>query len=214
MAAPSPITRTVAPAIASASAGAVRSGTASESDGAIAQTNAEIADVDAPLLFMRNLSQQTAVTVSALTPVSFSAHDRVGITPAAQPVIDPEFVQFNLLSGIAQVSPQEVERTLRSPAMLEQLDKMREAIRKDLNLEKTVAITAAGATFGVSVVYVLWLIRGGVLMGSYLSALPAWQVLDPLPVLERLQNPEDEEDDSFEEFESLRVDPLQSLRGY
>jgi len=30
---------------------------------------------------------------------------------------------------------------------------------------------------------VIWLIRGGVLLSSMLSALPAWQMLDPLPVV-------------------------------
>jgi hypothetical protein len=38
-------------------------------------------------------------------------------------------------------------------------------------------------TGGVSIGYVVWLVRGGVLMSSMLSALPAWQMIDPLPVL-------------------------------
>jgi len=164
--------------------------------------------------FRQSTVEPSAVSGAPLTPVSFVSGERRGFAFAPQPVVGLEFGQFNLQAGGVPLSPQEVERSLRSPAMLEQLDRIREEIRKDLNLEHTVAITAAGATFGVSVIYVLWLIRGGVLMGSYLSALPAWQVLDPLPVLERLKNPADEEDDSFEEFESPRADPLQSLRGY
>ena len=36
---------------------------------------------------------------------------------------------------------------------------------------------------GVSIGYVVWLVRGGVLMSSMLSALPAWQMIDPMPVL-------------------------------
>jgi len=32
---------------------------------------------------------------------------------------------------------------------------------------------------------VIWLIRGGALVGSMLSAMPAWQMIDPLPVLHR-----------------------------
>jgi hypothetical protein len=46
-------------------------------------------------------------------------------------------------------------------------------------------------------VYVLWLIRGGVLMGSYLSALPAWRILDPLPVLPRPEEETEEEDEDL-----------------
>ena len=88
---------------------------------------------------------------------------------------------------------------------------MREEIRKDFNLDQTVAVSAAGVTFGVSVVYVLWLIRGGVLMGSYLSALPAWRVLDPLPVLSRVD--EEAQDDD----EALAAEPRSggnALRGF
>ena len=38
-------------------------------------------------------------------------------------------------------------------------------------------------TTGLSVGYVVWLVRGGVLVSSMLSALPAWQLIDPMPVL-------------------------------
>ena len=50
----------------------------------------------------------------------------------------------------------------------------------------------------LSVGYVVWLIRGGLLASTVLASLPAWQFLDPLPVLARIQGP-DEDDDSEEE---------------
>jgi len=46
-----------------------------------------------------------------------------------------------------------------------------------------VAIGGTAVSAGMSVGYVLWLARGGVLMASVLAALPAWASLDPLPVL-------------------------------
>ncbi len=39
-----------------------------------------------------------------------------------------------------------------------------------------------GVTSGLTIGYVVWLVRGGVLVSSMLSALPAWQMIDPLPV--------------------------------
>ena len=63
----------------------------------------------------------------------------------------------------------------------------------------------------LSVVYVLWLIRGGVLIGSYLSALPAWRFLDPLPVLARVSGDEDEEDDDA--LDAHADKPADPLRG-
>jgi hypothetical protein len=46
----------------------------------------------------------------------------------------------------------------------------------------------------LSVGYLVWLVRGGILLSSLLSALPAWRMLDPLPVLARVGDDEDDED--------------------
>ena len=54
-------------------------------------------------------------------------------------------------------------------------------------------------------------VRGGVLLGSYLSALPAWRLLDPLPVLARPG--EDEDDDEEDALDALSVAPADPLRG-
>ena len=70
----------------------------------------------------------------------------------------------------------------------------------------------AGLSLGVSLAYVLWLVRGGVLVGSYLSALPAWRLLDPLPVLGRAgEEEEDEDEETFDPHSGQGADPL---RGF
>ena len=57
------------------------------------------------------------------------------------------------------------------------------------------------ASTSLSVGYVIWLLRGGVLLSSLLSSLPAWRLVDPLPVLSRLSDDTDDEDDaSLEEL--------------
>jgi hypothetical protein len=57
-------------------------------------------------------------------------------------------------------------------------------------------LSAAAAAVGLSfsVGYVVWLVRGGILLSSLLSSLPAWRMLDPLPVLARVGDDEDDED--------------------
>jgi len=45
---------------------------------------------------------------------------------------------------------------------------------------------------------VAWLVRGGVLLSTALSSLPAWQFIDPLPVLARTRDGEDGDDDSLQ----------------
>lgn len=109
----------------------------------------------------------------------------------------------------------ELQRVLRSGAFEESLDQLREEVRKEFDLDRSVTISAAGVTLGASVAYVLWLIRGGVLMSSYLSALPAWRVLDPLPVLARVdEEADEEEEDELDPFAEADSGPEATLRGY
>jgi len=74
-----------------------------------------------------------------------------------------------------------------------------------------VTVSCAGVSLGLSLVYLLWLVRGGVLMGSYLSALPAWRILDPLPVLARPDEETEEDDDDLAEGSD---DGRNALRGF
>lgn len=48
---------------------------------------------------------------------------------------------------------------------------------------RTAMASGVAISGGLSIGYVVWLVRGGVLMSSMLSTLPAWKMLDPLPVL-------------------------------
>ena len=50
---------------------------------------------------------------------------------------------------------------------------------------------------GLSVGYIIWLIRGGYVLASVVSTMPVWQNVDPLPVLDALDH-EDEDEESLE----------------
>lgn len=119
--------------------------------------------------------------------------------------------------GFRQLSAEEVRQWLRSRPFVDQLDRLRLKLDEELNLERTAAITVAGLLSGASLVYVYWLIRGGILLGTYLSAMPAWRLLDPLAVLPRDNQGEDDEedeedeDDMFAAFLRQNDDPL---RGF
>ncbi|MGI4935123.1 MAG: DUF4347 domain-containing protein [Janthinobacterium lividum] len=94
-----------------------------------------------------------------------------------------------------------VDNAARAPEMLGMLDQMRETAKgQEIKMEQVVESTLAAST-AITVGYVLWLLRGGALAASVLSALPAWRFVDPLPVLGALKNgDETEEDDSLEKM--------------
>ncbi len=100
-------------------------------------------------------------------------------------------------SGVALTPPTQVRE------MLSEFDQMRESLRDQAKVEaSTVAVTAA-ASLGLSVGYVVWLLRGGVLVSSLLSSLPAWRFVDPLPILGRLDDDQEDGDSSDDSLETI-----------
>jgi hypothetical protein len=112
------------------------------------------------------------------------------VTPSSE----PEKSATDRLTG-GDLSP-----LVDGSSFVQELDKLREAIGEQTYLEKLVVGSTLTATTGLSIGYVLWLIRGQVLLTSLLASLPAWRLIDPLPVLSFLNKPpgEDEDDDSLE----------------
>ena len=66
---------------------------------------------------------------------------------------------------------------------------------------KTVTLSS-----GLSVGYVIWLLRGGLLLGSVMSAMPAWRSLDPLPVLGSLGDDDDGDTETLESMVEIDED--------
>ncbi|MDH3320140.1 MAG: hypothetical protein OEO84_10685, partial [Betaproteobacteria bacterium] len=88
--------------------------------------------------------------------------------------------------------------------LVQALDRMREELADQGEVEQWVAGSAAVGGFALSVGYVLWLLRGGALLASLLTSLPVWRLIDPLPVLARVDEDESEDegddDDAFASF--------------
>ena len=82
--------------------------------------------------------------------------------------------------------------------LVEALDRERERQEEAASFAQTVVGGSIGLTSGLSVGYLIWLIRGGTLATSMLSSLPAWRFVDPLPVLGSLDGAGDEDDESLQ----------------
>ncbi len=84
-------------------------------------------------------------------------------------------------------------------AFINVLDEFREELADDDVMQKAIVGSTMAVSATLSVGYVIWLIRGGVLLSSVLSSLPAWRMVDPLPVLGWITDEEDlMGDDSLE----------------
>jgi hypothetical protein len=112
-------------------------------------------------------------------------------------LLEATLADFGLTPKDTQDATQTALAALRSTDLLNVLDQLRDDLQDESRIEAdSVALTTA-ATLGLSVGYVFWLLRGGVLLSTLLSSLPAWRLVDPLPILGRFD--EDEDDDEAEE---------------
>ena len=85
------------------------------------------------------------------------------------------------------------------------LDQMRHDAGVEARPEQKIVVGSSVAVTGaMSVGYVIWLLRGGLLLSSLLSSLPAWSVIDPMPILSRSDRSDDDGADD---------DPLEKLFG-
>jgi hypothetical protein len=137
--------------------------------------------------------------------------DRAGVQLIALQSTDLTLNSFGVATSLDGPHLEQLQRSLHSGPLAEGLDRLRQGVRENLELQQSVSISVAGVSLGLSLVYLLWLVRGGVLMGSYLSALPAWRLLDPLPVLAR---PDEEAEEDEEELGERTDSDRNVLRGF
>ncbi|QDU99016.1 DUF2341 domain-containing protein [Lignipirellula cremea] len=113
------------------------------------------------------------------------------------------------LERALQATAQDVSPTLLSLGesfdaglLWEDLGELRQELQGDDQIPLLAAGSAAGVSGALSVGYVIWTIRSGWLMTSLLAQLPAWRLMDPLVMLEYLDEEAPlaggEDDDSLE----------------
>jgi len=129
---------------------------------------------------------------------TFSSKDEVSAVSVS--ITDPEFGR-----GPRHLSFGTQASAVRSDAWVQALDQAREAAAQPIIAHHRLMTSSIVITGGMSVGYVMWLLRGGLLLGSMLSSLPAWQAVDPLPILARGRRAEDED--------TSATDPLEKLFG-
>ena len=94
---------------------------------------------------------------------------------------------------------------LQNTKMWNQLNQFRNQLREQDqasdHLENLVIGSTTVVTSGLTVSYVVWLIRGGSLLATMVSVVPSWTSFDPLPVLERFAA--EVQDDDIESLDSI-----------
>ncbi|MFN0160152.1 MAG: hypothetical protein ACKVQQ_02915, partial [Burkholderiales bacterium] len=209
-----PASATSAPPPAASSAPSRPAAPTTDPDAATADTLIAIVDT-AEFVTLARQAAATEATSTSLTEaqlVNFQSGERRTLLADIVTLVD-EILSSNVRAEGSRATFEQVLTSLRAQGFIDQLDRLREDVRQDFDMERSFAITATGVTLGLSVAYVLWMVRSGVLMGSLLSSLPAWRVLDPLPVLS--SGGDDEADDELFDTPPEDADQTrEALRGY
>ena len=171
-------------------------GSGNEASGSNAGTSAPAAESAAVA------SVQPAPSAVEMQPANPSPEPLGAPAPAVDVQIDAPIAKVSTEAperpnpGAEAPAPTEAESfqyrwtsSLSAPGMAEELRRNLDALQEQLQgsgLERRhVVASSIALSTGLSVGYVIWLVRGGALLGSMLSAMPAWQMIDPLPVLHR-----------------------------
>lgn len=89
---------------------------------------------------------------------------------------------------------QTIQPLAQSQELHLELQKVESDLSQSFKSDTFVVGSTLAVTSGLSVGYVIWMIRGGLIMTSLLAQVPAWQDIDPLTVLDsRGQREEDGE---------------------
>ena len=94
-------------------------------------------------------------------------------------------------------------------AYAENFEKQREVFESDLAASKGIVVSSITLSSGLSVGYILYLLRGGAIMSSMLTSLPAWRFVDPLPIVGHMDGALNSDGESLE---SLVTDSRYSER--
>jgi hypothetical protein len=131
------------------------------------------------------------------------------VTPgyADQTGIDRSEAKFSCLEPARQVTGAEFQTEI----LWHGLDRLQSDLLEDARSEEmfqslVIGTTAVGAS-ALVVGYVAWALRAGSLLSAMLSALPAWTMFDPVPILDRFEDADASrnptEEDGEMTFESL-----------
>jgi hypothetical protein len=162
------------------------------------ETSSEAVQHDALVEFEQDLEEP----VESAVPVE-ETEEAEDDAPSDAPPAPPAEAEVVVADATAAIRVVDVERSddvdaLIAPpvetmtsvpaAMVERLASITEQLRQELDTQAgsmTIRFGAAASASGaLAVSYTIWMVRGGTLLASVMSALPVWRLLDPLAVLE------------------------------
>jgi len=137
--------------------------------------------------------------------------ESIEIAPIFNPVPEDslEVVTHNVIKHSAQLIPvielpllqsQEAQNSSYQfdQILSKKLDLQRDQLSQQTNILGNVIKSSVTISSAFSIGYIIWLVRGGLLIGSVLATLPVWRFIDPIPVLKQFNGDGYGDDETLE----------------
>ncbi|MEJ6078825.1 BspA family leucine-rich repeat surface protein [Vibrio sp. 1-Bac 57] len=138
------------------------------------------------------LDEDIFLSVLSERPASNDDNDNTSLVEEQSQTFLQELTSIWIDNGIQTETITPLSTTVanigsRSPEFLDDLDKMQQDLDASAEQNQIIQDLNVGTVAGVGItgaaIFVSWLLRGGTLLASLLTAMPAWRSLDVLPIL-------------------------------
>ena len=131
-----------------------------------------------------NARDNTVIHIDIARPIAERPLFQFGDVVTAPGTDTQPVLAAALLTQLSDISLSGARQTfLQNSDVLRTLEELRRQMAQQGDPQQFQTLSAIALSSGLSIGYIVWLIRGGILVSSMLSALPAWQLIDPLPVV-------------------------------
>lgn len=143
-----------------------------------------------------------AITPGLVAQLATPSQRTVASTPSSN-TSQPSFADIPLVDHASVVST-----TLGQPQLVQALQSMRTDVRRSLSPIRVSVGASLTATTGATVGYVVWVIRGGVLVSSVMANLPMWRLIDPMAILHSSETLEEDNESLESMVDQTQESPL------
>jgi hypothetical protein len=161
----------------------------------------------APLPAVEHAKAATAISILyTAMPTDFGqVQAPIIVRPAAQPIATVDSAPIAFAMAATAPTPSKFARStsmagIGSALLWSDLDSLKQQVQSAIQPEVMLIGSALTVSTGLTVGYVIWMVRGGMLISSLVAQMPAWRLIDPLVVLNRfdeLDSSDDEDDESL-----------------
>jgi parallel beta-helix repeat protein len=153
-----------------------------------------------------------SLLVLSISDAYRQVHERFGGSETT--ILPDELVQLGgVISTSLQLVSSELAFVAQASSFWDDLDTLEQIAEQEIYFEAAEFTTIAGISTSLMAGYVVWVLRGGFLVTALLTQMPAWAMVNPLPIFDGREQDEDDQEDLASMLESSNEDESEEQSG-